>query len=162
MRRWEGVIYLVLALIGGEYIVLRGLLTVPKSLTSWALTNVFSTSNAPVPQQVFQYALHAVQPLCRPGYVGCEWDTYVAAHAMASAVWGIIITMVMLAMTKWSSLAPSRGGVAPRNGVLCVRFINPSFTRVFSNPQRGGNNRDPHSEKPPSKVGRGSWRWVVA
>ncbi|MFP3311538.1 MAG: hypothetical protein RXO26_06890 [Caldivirga sp.] len=99
MRRWEGVIYLVLALIGGEYIALRGLLTVPKSLTSWALTNVFSTSNAPVPQQVFQYALHAVQPLCRPGYVGCEWDTYVAAHAMASAVWGIIITMVMLAMT---------------------------------------------------------------
>jgi hypothetical protein len=26
-------------------------------------------------------------------------DAYVAAHAMASAVWGIIITMVMLAMT---------------------------------------------------------------
>ncbi len=134
MRRWEGVIYLVLALIGGEYIALRGLLTVPKSLTSWALTNVFSTSNAPVPQQVFQYALHAVQPLCRPGYVGCEWDAYVAAHAMASAVWGIIITMVMLAMTKWSSLAPSRGGVAPRNGVLCVGLLTPALLGCLITP----------------------------
>ena len=134
MRKWEGVIYLVLALIGGEYIALRGLLTVPKSLTSWALTNVFSTSNAPVPQQVFQYALHAVQPLCRPSYVGCEWDTYVAAHAMASAVWGIIITMVMLAMTKWSSLAPSRGGVAPRNGVLCVRLLTPALLGCLITP----------------------------
>ncbi|MFP3314748.1 MAG: TRIC cation channel family protein [Caldivirga sp.] len=46
-------------------------------------------------------------------------------------------------VTVWSSLAPSRGGIVPRSGVLCVRFINPSFTRVFSNPQRGGNNRDP-------------------
>ena len=134
MRRWEGVIYLVLALIGGEYIALRGLLTVPKSLTSWALTNVFSTSNAPVPQQVLQYALHAVQPLCRPGYVGCEWDTYVAAHAMASAVWGIIITMVMLAMTKWANLAPSRGGVAPRNGVLCVRLLTPALLGCLITP----------------------------
>jgi hypothetical protein len=158
MRRWEGVIYLVLALIGGEYIALRGLLTVPKSLTSWALTNVFSTSNAPVPQQVFQYALHAVQPLCRPGYVGCEWDAYVAAHAMASAVWGIIITMVMLAMTKWSSLAPSRGGVAPRNGVLCVRFINSCFTAgVFNNPAIGRVTIEtPQGENPPLKAGRGS------
>jgi len=134
MRRWEGVIYLVLALIGGEYIALRGLLTVPKSLTSWALTNVFSTSNAPVPQQVFQYALHAVQPLCRPGYVGCEWDAYVVAHAMASAVWGIIITMVMLAMTKWSSLAPFRGGVVPLRGVLCVGLLTPALLGCLITP----------------------------
>jgi len=36
-----------------------------------------------------------------------------------------------------------------------VRFLNPSFTRVFSNPQRGGNARDPHSGNPALQGGEG-------
>ena len=36
------------------------------------------------------------------------------------------------------------------------RFINTSSTRIFSNPQRGGNNQDPRRETPPFKAGRGS------
>ncbi|MFP3169568.1 MAG: hypothetical protein RXQ56_09525 [Thermoproteus sp.] len=99
MKRWEGLVYLVLALAGGEYIVLSGLLGAPRFLVGWALSNVFSVLNAPVPQDAFNYALDAIRPLCGSGYVGCEWDAYVAAHAMASAVWGIVATMVMMAIT---------------------------------------------------------------
>jgi hypothetical protein len=59
-------------------------------------------------------------------------------------------------VTVWSSLAPSRGGVAPRNGVLCVRFINSCFTGVFNNPVIGGVTIEtPTVKNRPSRRGGG-------
>ena len=37
-------------------------------------------------------------------------------------------------VTVWSSLAPSRGGVAPRNGVLCVRLLTPALLGCLITP----------------------------
>ncbi|MFP3300854.1 MAG: TRIC cation channel family protein [Caldivirga sp.] len=65
-------------------------------------------------------------------------------------------------VTVWSSLAPSRGGIVPRSGVLCVRFTTPALLGFLVTPKEGVTIETPQSETPPSKAGRGSWRWVVA